>query len=45
MWMLVLLWVAPGDEFESEVETPVESVYEEQVFDPPEDVSGKMTIP
>ena len=44
MWMLVFISVAPGDEFEPEVETPVENSYEEQVYDPTEDVSGRMTI-
>ena len=39
--MLVLLWVASGDELEFKVETPIENIYEEQVFDPTEDVSGK----
>ena len=42
IWMLVLLWVVPGDQFESE--DPVEYVHEEQGFDTTEDVSGKMII-
>ena len=41
---VVFLWVVQGDEFESEVEAPVENSYEEQVTDPTEDITGKMII-
>jgi hypothetical protein len=41
--MLVsFLWVVPGDE--TEVEDPVENVYEEPSYYPTEDISGKMII-
>ena len=42
-WMLVILWVVLGDEFESE--DPVENVCEEQGFDLTEEQVGKMIIP
>ena len=43
IWVLVLLWVVPGDYFESE--DPVEYINEEQGFDLTEEQFGKMIIP
>ena len=41
--LVFFLWVEPGDEFVNE--EPVEYAYEDQAFDNPENLTGKMTIP